>query len=98
MDARQYEAIEDLMVHDADDWGLVAWRPPWMAHAACRGRDTALWFPERGEPTAEAVGICRTCTVAEPCLDYALGYSGSLSGIWGGVSGRGRMALRRRAA
>lgn len=70
-----------------------------MAQAACKGHDTNLWFPERGEPLTEALTICQGCSVAEDCLAYALRL-GLFTGVYGGLSARARKtrAARLRAA
>ena len=68
-------------------------REPWVASAACRGADTAVFFTEQGEATAPAKAICATCPVADECLDYAL-RNGERHGVWGGKSGRERRRMR----
>ena len=61
-------------------------RRPWMQDAVCRGIDTALFFPERGDPGDQAKAVCATCSVAEPCL--AMAFAERLHiGIYGGTSG-----------
>lgn len=66
----------------------------WQADAACRGIDTALFFPERGEPTAEVKAVCRACPVREACLTYALD-AREKWGLWGGSSERQRRRMRK---
>jgi len=66
----------------------------WITAAACRGLDTALFFPERGAPVNYIRDICRSCPVAQQCLDYAL-RMGDHHGMWGGASERDRRAIRR---
>jgi WhiB family redox-sensing transcriptional regulator len=65
----------------------------WRAVAACRGLDSALFFPKRGESPAEAVAVCGGCVVRADCATYAL-ESGQRFGIWGGLSGRQRRRAR----
>jgi WhiB family transcriptional regulator, redox-sensing transcriptional regulator len=67
----------------------------WQDHANCLGLDSDLFFPDRGESTAEAKAICAACAVRDECLEYALA-SGQKFGIWGGTSERERRAIRRR--
>ena len=50
---------------------LTPAQPAWMAQAACRGMDSATFFPSRGEATDEARKVCGGCPVAGPCLAYA---------------------------
>ena len=71
---------------------------PWMQHGACRGLSHAdadrLFFPARGDSTAEAKAICARCPVRNECLEYALEHHEKF-GIWGGLSERERRRLRR---
>lgn len=66
-------------------------RPAWHLRAACRGKGTALWFPERGIPAKPAKAICYICPVQAEC---AAAGAGELHGIWGGTSGLDRRAAR----
>jgi WhiB family transcriptional regulator, redox-sensing transcriptional regulator len=75
---------------------LIPARPAWMARAACRGMDSATFFPSRGEPTAEAREVCAGCPVAGPCLAYAV--AEGLEGVWAGTSKRERRAMGRQAS
>jgi WhiB family redox-sensing transcriptional regulator len=73
-------------------------RPAWMARAACRGEDPAVFFPVVGANAAgKAKAICARCEVREECLEYALADSES-AGVWGGVAERERRRLRRSVA
>jgi WhiB family redox-sensing transcriptional regulator len=80
-----------------DDPGVALVRlvdpQPWKQHAACRGLDPELFFPERGDPQAPARRVCRGCPVRVPCLEYALD-TRQVIGIWGGTSERCRRQLR----
>jgi WhiB family redox-sensing transcriptional regulator len=70
----------------------------WVAQAACRDDDTAIYFPDRGDASALAVARerCAGCPVQRECLEYALGFpAGELLGVWGGLSQRERRQLRR---
>lgn len=77
---------------------IATWlaRPEWMSRAACRGSDTELFYPERGEQQAHVTTICRGCPVQFDCLDYAM-INGEKHGIWGGLSEKRRRGLRRQA-
>lgn len=59
----------------------------WMEHAACRGCGPALFFPTRGESTAQAKAVCASCPVQPQCLEHAL-QAGEKFGTWGGKSER----------
>ncbi|MCA1569328.1 MAG: WhiB family transcriptional regulator [Chloroflexi bacterium] len=63
----------------------------WREHAACRGKDPAIWFPTRGDFELEerAREVCRGCPVRPECREYALD-AGEPMGIWGGLSERQR--------
>jgi len=72
----------------------------WQVKAACRGPQSTAFFPpthsERKEEKAEreerAKSICRTCSVREPCLAYALSIR-EPHGIWGGLNEIERKAV-----
>ena len=71
--------------------------PDWMADAACRGSDSELFFPTRGDSARElaaARAVCAGCVVADDCLEYAL-VNRELYGVWGGLSERERRRIRR---
>lgn len=71
----------------------------WRTRAACRGMDTDMFFPERGDGAAvdAAKAVCGTCPVAADCLDEAINLPDGWGeiGIWGGTSGRQRRVLVR---
>lgn len=70
---------------------------PWMQGASCASSSPDAWFPELGEPTADAKRVCKSCDVVEQCLAYAL-EKDERFGIWGGKSPRERAAMKRGAA
>jgi hypothetical protein len=59
-------------------------REHWTEEAACKGRDTNLWFPgpEDHDAGYKARLICASCPVAQECRDWA----GDSDGIHGGLS------------
>jgi WhiB family transcriptional regulator, redox-sensing transcriptional regulator len=73
----------------------------WRDRAACRGPETALFFPpstterrdERDARERRAKAICVQCPVRRECLDYALGV-GEVHGIWGGLNETERRGLK----
>jgi len=69
-------------------------RPAWMARAACRDADPAIFFPEVGTNATAAKAVCAGCGEREICLGYAL--DNCEPGIWGGTSERERTRMRRR--
>jgi len=59
----------------------------WRHKSACRDEDPAAVFQIEA-----AKKVCKTCTVVEPCLQWAL-ETGQDSGVWGGLSEDERRAL-----
>lgn len=65
----------------------------WQLRAACRGPQSAVFFPppraERREDKrrreARAKAICDDCSVTSDCLDYAITIK-EQHGIWGGLN------------
>ncbi len=72
----------------------------WQVKAACRGPQAVVFFPpphperkdERAEREQLAKGICASCGVRKPCLDYALELR-EPHGIWGGLNELERKAV-----
>ncbi|HEX2296088.1 MAG TPA: WhiB family transcriptional regulator [Actinomycetota bacterium] len=76
----------------------------WQEEAACRPYDNLTFFGEEGESELEkqaresrAKAVCRTCPVAEPCLEFAM-ETNQKYGIWGGLTDKERASLKRRRA
>ena len=70
----------------------------WHEHAACRGHDPELFFPEgdvrvAGAQVEKAKRVCRACPVANPCLIYALRRP-EPHGVWGGTTPDERRVIR----
>lgn len=70
---------------------------PDLPDAACRGMDQAIFYPERGQDAREAKAVCAGCPERAACLEWAISH-GEQHGIWGGLSFRQRLTLRRVAA
>lgn len=68
--------------------------PPWHRRAACRGKGTATFFPERGQHVRPAKEMCETCPVRSECFEAS---QGEKFGIWGGLSERQRRQERSRS-
>lgn len=74
----------------------------WQTKAACRGPQSTAFFPpshferkdEKEAREARAKGICASCPVRQPCLDYALRIR-EPHGIWGGLNEVERKQLLR---
>jgi WhiB family redox-sensing transcriptional regulator len=72
----------------------------WQLRAACRGPESALFFPptyaerkeDRDARENRAKGICALCAVRSECLAYALSI-GEQHGIWGGLTEAERRRL-----
>lgn len=71
---------------------LDATKPRWVVDAACRGMDPALFFPERGDPAHAARAVCADCVVRAECAEYGMA---ERDGIWGGLNGNERRAIKR---
>lgn len=76
----------------------------WMNHAACRGMDTNLFFPEVGgvgNGNDKAISVCENCPVITHCRAYAdhmerrPGHQGH-HGVWGGTTPDERDRSRRK--
>jgi WhiB family redox-sensing transcriptional regulator len=68
---------------------------PWMALGLCREVDTGdMFFPEKGNSTADAKRICVGCEIRERCLEFAMA-NDERFGVWGGYSERERRRLQR---
>lgn len=61
--------------------------------AACRGMDTDLFFPGRGQTAPEVIAVCEGCVVRAECLAFAIEHRED-EGIWGGTYGRTRDRMR----
>lgn len=61
----------------------------WRGRAACRGCDTNMWFPAKGDyltpSTRAALSICASCPVRNECAAEAAD-NHERNGIWGGAS------------
>lgn len=80
------------------DFLAAVYGQSWRLDAACRGVDSEVFFPARGDREAETAAktICAQCPVIRECLDFALDNREPL-GIWAGTSARerGRLLERR---
>jgi WhiB family redox-sensing transcriptional regulator len=70
--------------------------PLWSKHAACRGIDVEIFYPETEDDAdaAEAKEICAECPVRQACLEYALAHR-EREGVWGGATERERRRIVR---
>lgn len=76
---------------------LIGNAPDWQEQALCQQTDPEAFYPEEGQPGDAAKRICRRCNVRAECLEYALDRQEAY-GIWGGLSGRQRRALKQQNA
>lgn len=61
-------------------------RADWMADAACRGLDPALFFPRRWDDDyRDARAVCRDCPVTFEYADHGARIS-PRDGMWGGMT------------
>ena len=72
----------------------------WSDHAACKGQDTAKFFPNPSDHEAAnwALAWCEACPVRQSCLLSALSTeldgSDMKHGIWGGTTPAERYRMR----
>jgi WhiB family redox-sensing transcriptional regulator len=75
----------------ANQAAAVAGAGPWQLSAACRGMETAAFFPPVEDQRARrrdvngAKAVCRGCPVIDQCLGHAL-RTREPYGVWGGRS------------
>ncbi|NUR01194.1 MAG: WhiB family transcriptional regulator [Streptomyces sp.] len=70
-----------------------AWQA--QAQALCAQTGADFFFPEPGSSVREAKRICGMCEMRPACLEYAL-QNDERFGVWGGLSEKERLELRRR--
>jgi WhiB family redox-sensing transcriptional regulator len=66
----------------------------WQEQALCAQTGGDFFFPEPGSSVREAKRICGLCESRAACLSYALD-NDERFGVWGGLSEKERMQLRR---
>jgi WhiB family redox-sensing transcriptional regulator len=72
----------------------------WRRHAACRGLDPEIFYPETEDDVDDAKSVCGGCGVQETCLEFAL-QGREKEGVWGGATEKERRRIlrqRRRAS
>jgi WhiB family transcriptional regulator, redox-sensing transcriptional regulator len=67
----------------------------WQEEALCAQTGSEFFFPEPGSSVREAKRICGLCKMRSMCLEYALN-NDERFGVWGGLSEKERISLRRR--
>jgi len=69
----------------------------WKKRAACSGQPVSLFHPDDPNRYRYAIKVCRTCSVRQQCLDYAMKIPGSADrfGVYGGLTPPQRRRLRR---
>ncbi|MFJ4535043.1 WhiB family transcriptional regulator [Streptomyces tibetensis] len=66
----------------------------WQQEALCAQTGADFFFPEPGSSVREAKRICGMCPIRAACLAYALEHDERF-GVWGGLSEKERLELRR---
>jgi len=63
----------------------------WRKGAACKGANPEVFFPPKGgfQQAKVAKNMCKTCPVAQDCLEYALEQD-IWDGIYGGLAPKDR--------
>ena len=67
----------------------------WRDEAACRRTDPSTYFLPSGQIPKSVFETCAKCRVRVECLNYALDLRLD-HGVFGGLTGRQRVALRKR--
>jgi WhiB family redox-sensing transcriptional regulator len=66
----------------------------WQERALCAQTGPEFFFPDPGSSTREAKRLCGICEERVACLEYALD-NDERFGVWGGLSEKERLRLRR---
>ncbi|MEU4145751.1 WhiB family transcriptional regulator [Streptomyces parvulus] len=66
----------------------------WQEEALCAQTGAEFFFPEPGSSVRDAKRICALCPIRTACLDFALS-NDERFGVWGGLSEKERLELRR---
>lgn len=66
----------------------------WHAQANCRDADIELFFSVDDGDQREALELCASCPVQQPCLTYAID-NREVYGVWGGTREAERRSLIR---
>ncbi|WP_329125870.1 WhiB family transcriptional regulator [Streptomyces sp. NBC_01465] len=66
----------------------------WQEKALCAQTGPEFFFPDPGSSTREAKRLCGICEERAACLQYALA-NDERFGVWGGLSEKERLRLRR---
>ena len=66
----------------------------WQDEALCAQTGGDFFFPEPGSSVRDAKRICGLCPIRATCLEYALSHDMRF-GVWGGMSEKERLELRR---
>ncbi|MFI8962184.1 WhiB family transcriptional regulator [Streptomyces sp. NPDC053493] len=67
----------------------------WQQDALCAQAGPEFFFPAPGSSTREAKLLCGACEGRVACLEYALAHDERF-GVWGGLSEKERIKLKRR--
>ncbi len=68
----------------------------WQEQALCAQTGGDFFFPEPGSSVRDAKRICALCPIRSACLEFAIS-NDERFGVWGGLSEKERLALRRTA-
>lgn len=66
----------------------------WWDQGACKGLDSAMFYPDDEASAASAKAVCETCSVRDSCLEHALSIR-EKAGVWGGATERDRRRIIR---
>jgi WhiB family redox-sensing transcriptional regulator len=66
----------------------------WWALGACKGLDSAVFYPDDEASAVFAKAVCGDCAVRSTCLEHALDIR-EKAGVWGGATERDRRRIIR---
>jgi len=66
----------------------------WWDLGACKGLDSAMFYPDDEASAVSAKAVCADCAVRSSCLEHALDIR-EKAGVWGGATERDRRRIIR---
>ena len=66
----------------------------WWDLGACKGLDSAMFYPDDEASAVSAKAVCADCAVRSTCLEHALDIR-EKAGVWGGATERDRRRIIR---
>ena len=100
-DSEHAEMVVSILMQpdsgEIDLLDVLAHRPSWQSHAACRGMSPSQFFPRTSDEITAAKEVCGRCPVREQCLEMVID-DRRASGVWGGTTETERSRMARSVA